>query len=105
MGFDGTQAVADPMCGSGTIPIEAAEMAAGLNPGRARGFAFAVLRGFDPEEWEALRGAACAPVSEARMIGADRDAGAIRGARDNAERAGVGAREGPIWWVSAVRKS
>ena len=45
MGFDGSQVVVDPMCGSGTIPIEAAEIAAGLLPGRSRDFAFAHLVG------------------------------------------------------------
>jgi putative N6-adenine-specific DNA methylase len=45
MGFDGTQAVVDPMCGSGTIALEAAEIAAGLVPGRSRSFAFARLAG------------------------------------------------------------
>lgn len=92
MGFDGRQAVADPMCGSGTIPIEAAEVAAGLRPGRARGFAFEALRGFDAEVWAALTAEVSGPVSQARMVGADRDAGAVRGARDNAERAGVADR-------------
>jgi putative N6-adenine-specific DNA methylase len=38
MGFDGSQTVVDPMCGSGTIPLEAAEIAAGLVPGRDREF-------------------------------------------------------------------
>ena len=45
MGFDGSQAVVDPMCGSGTIVLEAAEIAARLLPGRSRDFAFAHLVG------------------------------------------------------------
>jgi putative N6-adenine-specific DNA methylase len=45
MGFDGTQTVVDPMCGSGTIPLEAAEIAAGLVPGRDRSFAFEAMVG------------------------------------------------------------
>ena len=32
MGYDGTQPVLDPMCGSGTFLLEAAEIAAGLPP-------------------------------------------------------------------------
>lgn len=48
MGFDGTMPVLDPMCGSGTFPIEAATIAAGLWPGRARSFAFERLAGYDP---------------------------------------------------------
>jgi putative N6-adenine-specific DNA methylase len=51
MGFDGTQTVVDPMCGSGTIPLEAAEIAAGLVPGRDRSFAFeAMVGGVRPED-------------------------------------------------------
>lgn len=87
-GYDGREPVLDPMCGSGTFPIEAAEIAAGLKPGRQRGFAFAHLPGFDPEAWQALRaplGKAPGPV----FHGSDRDAGAIRMSRENAERAGV----------------
>ena len=40
MGYDGSQPVLDPMCGSGTFLLEAAEIAAGLAPGRGRDFAF-----------------------------------------------------------------
>ena len=45
-------ALLDPMCGSGTILIEAAEMAAGLPPGRGRRFAFERLSWFDARAWE-----------------------------------------------------
>ncbi len=94
MGYDGSQVVGDPMCGSGTIPIEAAEIAAGLLPGRGRRFAFETLRGFDPLVWEEMRAQGGSPVSDARAFGADRDAGAVRGAGENAARAGVGERVG-----------
>lgn len=89
MGFDGTQAVVDPMCGSGTIPLEAAEIAAGLLPGRARSFAF-----------ERLVGAPALAAPEPTMVptptgagffGFDRDDGAIRGARDTAARSDLAA--------------
>jgi putative N6-adenine-specific DNA methylase len=84
MGFDGTQAVVDPMCGSGTIVLEAAEIAAGLVPGRSRGFAFeSMVGGVRPEV------APGSAVPEARTYGFDRDQGAIQGALRNAERAGV----------------
>lgn len=89
-GYDGTEAVVDPMCGSGTFVIEAAEMALGLLPGRARGFAFEHLANFDASTWETLRQAAPKPHETAlRFYGSDRDAGAIRAATANAERAGV----------------
>jgi len=92
MGFDGTQAVVDPMCGSGTIPIEAAEIAAGLLPGRSREFAFAHLVGGGSEGLCPSRSPAYLEKDEGgRFFGFDRDDGAIRGARGNAERAGVAA--------------
>lgn len=90
-GYDGTGPVVDPMCGSGTFPIEAAEIAAGLYPGRSRDFAFEHLAGFDPARWQGMRAGAQVTMPEARFYGYDRDAGAIRSATENAERAGVGA--------------
>ncbi|MEO0485551.1 MAG: class I SAM-dependent RNA methyltransferase [Pseudomonadota bacterium] len=80
--------VLDPLCGSGTIPLEAAEIAAGLVPGRARRFAFEALPSFNPARVAPLRGAVSEPV-EAQFYGFDRDAGAIGSAVSNAKRAGV----------------
>ena len=88
-GFDGSQTVLDPMCGSGTFVIEAAEIALGLKPGRERSFAFEHLAGFDPKAWDAMRAAVQLRSTALRFYGSDRDAGAIRLARENAERAGV----------------
>lgn len=88
-GFTGTEPVVDPMCGSGTFVIEAAEMAAGLAPGRARHFAFEHLATFDAARWQAMRAAVPSTAPTARFYGRDRDAGAIRMSRANAERAGV----------------
>lgn len=89
-GFDGTQRVVDPMCGSGTFVIEAAEIASGLQPGRGRAFAFEQLATFDAAAWARMR-AAQEPhvVPGVRFYGSDLDAGAIRMSRANAERAGV----------------
>jgi putative N6-adenine-specific DNA methylase len=88
-GYTGTEPVVDPMCGSGTFVIEAAEIAAGLEPGRSRRFAFEQLATFDAAAWQALR-AAHAPVMPAiRCYGRDQDPGAIRMSRANADRAGV----------------
>lgn len=89
MGFDGSQPVYDPMCGSGTFVIEAAEMAAGLAPGRSRDFAFQQFANFDPAAWDALRASAPRRDTPAQFFGSDRDAGAIRMSLANAERAGV----------------
>lgn len=88
-GYEGKEPVVDPMCGSGTFVIEAAEMAAGLNPGRARAFAFENLAGFDAVAWHALRDRARSIVPEVRFYGSDRDAGAVKMSGENAERAGV----------------
>jgi putative N6-adenine-specific DNA methylase len=90
-GYDGSIPVFDPMCGSGTFVIEAAEIAAGLKPGRDRDFAFEQLANFDEAAWQAMRGAGNAVVPTARFHGSDRDAGAVRMATANAERAGVAA--------------
>lgn len=87
-GFTGTEPVLDPMCGSGTFVIEAAEIASGLAPGRLRSFAFQQFPGFDASAFDALR-APTPPAPALLFHGSDRDPGAIRMSRENAERAGV----------------
>ncbi|MDX1821208.1 MAG: class I SAM-dependent RNA methyltransferase [Paracoccaceae bacterium] len=88
-GFDGTEPLVDPMCGSGTFVIEAAEMALGLLPGRARSYAFENLVTFNVPPWDILKTPAPARETCLRFYGSDRDAGAIRAASANADRAGV----------------
>lgn len=88
-GYDGHEPVIDPMCGSGTFVIEAAEIAAGLEPGRARSFAFEHLASFDAAAWEKMRTSSVAITPAVRFYGSDRDAGAIAMSRANAKRAGV----------------
>lgn len=88
-GFDGSEPVLDPMCGSGTFVLEAAEIAAGLRPGRSRRFAFEHLVGFDDTAWQALRGAGGMVTPTVPFYGSDRDTGAITMSRANAERAGI----------------
>jgi putative N6-adenine-specific DNA methylase len=92
-GYRGTEPVVDPMCGSGTFVIEAAEIAVGLKPGRSRRFAFEQLASFDAAAWRRLRGTGPGVITAGglRFYGSDRDAGAIRMSRANAERAGVSA--------------
>ncbi len=86
----------DPLCGSGTLCIEAALIAADRAPGLTREyFGFLGWRGHDAPLWERLRAEARSrvrPASEvsATLRGRDRDSQAIRAARDNAQRAAVG---------------
>jgi putative N6-adenine-specific DNA methylase len=90
-GWDGQAPLADPFCGSGTIPIEAALLARRIPPGRHRSFAFHRWAGWTGARWDALLAAADAAGRPAGpvIIGADRDAGAISATRANAGRAGV----------------
>lgn len=89
-GYTGDEPVLDPMCGAGTFVIEAAEIAAGLAPGRNRAFAFEQLATFDPAAWAALREAMPARRDTPhRFYGSDRDAAAITMSTDNATRAGI----------------
>lgn len=90
-GFDGTQPVLDPMCGSGTFVIEAAEIASGLQPGRSRKFAFEDLASFEPKVWQSMRAEASPLSPSVKFYGSDLDPGAIRMCNANAERAGVAA--------------
>ncbi len=84
-GYDGIETVVDPMCGSGTFVIEAAEIATGLMPGRSRSFAFEQLAVDVP-----VAAPMAARETALRFHGADRDDGAIRMSVANAQRAGVG---------------
>jgi putative N6-adenine-specific DNA methylase len=66
------------MCGSGTFVIEAAEIAAGLQPGRSRRFAFEQLATFDAAAWQRMREALSSTTPAVRFYGSDLDPGAIR---------------------------
>ena len=90
--WDPRRPLVDPMCGSGTIAIEAALLARRVAPGLGRDFAFAGWPELDRAAWEAERARAESEVLDAApapIVGADRDAGAVRAALANAERAGV----------------
>ena len=90
--WDGGAPLVDPMCGSGTIPIEAALAARRIPPGAHRPFAVERWPGVSAELVRAVRnelGASMLGAAPSSIIGSDRDAGAIESARGNAERAGV----------------
>ncbi|WP_159017668.1 bifunctional 23S rRNA (guanine(2069)-N(7))-methyltransferase RlmK/23S rRNA (guanine(2445)-N(2))-methyltransferase RlmL [Cognatiluteimonas profundi] len=90
----------DPMCGSGTLLIEGALMAADVAPGLMRQGGFLPTRwlGFDTATWQQLR--EDAQVRKVHGLaalrgdfhGSDSDPHAIRAARDNADMAGVGGK-------------
>ncbi len=89
---EGDPVLLDPFCGSGTIAIEAAEMALGLAPGRRRReFAFQQWRACPDDLWpRLLRARPEAQVPEGLSIKAfDADTDLLRAARANAEAAGV----------------
>lgn len=88
-GYEGKEPVVDPMCGSGTFVIEAAEIAAGLAPGRDRNFAFEEFKSFDEVGWRKLKSSITSSKPAFQFYGSDRDQGAIAMATDNAARAGV----------------
>jgi putative N6-adenine-specific DNA methylase len=92
-GWRATAPLLDPLCGSGTIPIEAAMVARRIPPGIARNFAFERWPGFDRRVWSTVLESArerILPLSPVRLLGSDRDPGAVHAAAANAERAGVG---------------
>jgi putative N6-adenine-specific DNA methylase len=82
----------DPMCGSGTLPIEAALRARKVPPGWNRHFAFEAWPSFEERVWRSVRATAAARIqtrAPGQIVGFDRDAGAIEAAVANAARAGV----------------
>lgn len=82
----------DPMCGSGTIAIEAALMARNIAPGLSRAFISERWPWIGTEIWKAERSEAYAAIRQdvdPSIEGYDKDPRAIALARDNAERAGV----------------
>jgi len=90
-GWKGNEQLLDPMCGSGTIPIEAAMIARRIAPGLRRDFQFMKWPGFDAERWNRILREAQAMVTgfSGEILGSDRDAGAIQAAARNAGRSGV----------------
>ncbi len=92
LSFDGSVPFLDPMCGSGTIAIEAALLAGRRAPGLGRSFAFEGWPGHDAGRTQEVRErlAALARDPPAPVHASDRNGGAVRLAGKNAEAAGMG---------------
>ena len=91
-GYDPARPLLDPMCGAGTIALEAAALARGQPPGQGREFAFERWPSFDRARWQELRAEAVGPGgahAQPPIWAWDRDGTVIEKARRNAERAGM----------------
>ncbi|MHB8417371.1 MAG: THUMP domain-containing class I SAM-dependent RNA methyltransferase [Myxococcales bacterium] len=89
-GYDGSEPLWDPLCGSGTLALEAASLALGRAPGFTRRFAFEGWPGHDAAAWQREREAALGrPKSPQPIWGSDLNAGSLGTARRNARRAGL----------------
>ena len=80
-----------PMCGSGTLLIEAAQWLAGIPPGWTRPFAFEKFKSFRQAEWEAVRAAVkfSQLPTKPTIFGSDISGDMLVMARNNLERAGI----------------
>lgn len=92
-GYDGTQALVNPMCGSGTLAIEAALIAAGRAPGLLRtNYSFMHTLIYNKDEWQTTRAQARKQGNSKalpRIVASDNDALAIEASIKNARTAGV----------------
>ncbi len=95
-GWDGRGPVVDPMCGSGTLLVEAASIALGRAPGFLRqgrdgsGWAFERFPSFDARAFAAIRREPIpAPGRDVELFGVDRSPTAARACRINLSRAGL----------------
>jgi putative N6-adenine-specific DNA methylase len=81
----------DPMCGSGTILAEAAQMLAGIPPGARRRFAFEKFNAFSGDEWRAVKGGVKPRElpSSPTIFGSDISGDMVEMTRINLQRAGI----------------
>jgi putative N6-adenine-specific DNA methylase len=101
-GWDGTIPLADPMCGSGTIPIEAALVAGRVAPGLQRSFGFQRWLDFDESLWDRLleeAGSGVCKLPVGLITGYDLDNRALVCASRNAAKAGF---EGQLQFFHAA---
>jgi putative N6-adenine-specific DNA methylase len=82
----------DPLCGSGTLLVEAAMIALDIAPGLTRAFGFEKLTNFDIEAWQAVRGRAVERAQPPRTLsiyGSDKSGAVLDLARRNLDAAGA----------------
>lgn len=95
-GWEGGGNLVNPMCGSGTLAIEAALMSANIAPGLLRDdFAFMHLKGYSRAAWDSLKAAARQAEGKGplgKIMASDILPGAVDAARRNARDAGVAGR-------------
>lgn len=93
-GWQPGEALIDPMCGSGTFLIEAAQVALDIAPGLGRHFGFEVFKHFDDAAWTSVRKAAEArrkPAAPLAIFGSDIVGDQVRRTRENLSAAGLAA--------------
>ncbi|MFC3530745.1 class I SAM-dependent RNA methyltransferase [Vogesella facilis] len=91
-GYTGSQPLLDPMCGSGTFLVEAADIAMNRAPGRDRRFGFEQLLGHNDLLWHSIRNdaeLAQRKLAALPLYGNDRDPQLVEIARRNLARAGI----------------
>ena len=87
----------DPFCGAGTIPLEAANLLAGVPAGGRRKFAFEQWPVHDAEAWAAIKQGVPEPaLPDSLIIGSDKSEKALDAARHNTSEAGL---EGHVRWI------
>ncbi len=91
-GWEGKTYFYDPMCGSGTLAIEAAMIACNIPPSLNRTtFSFMNWKNFDAELFEVIRNSCLSKVKEFRghIYASDKAPSAVRKAQENIENAGL----------------
>ena len=91
-GWEGKTYFYDPMCGSGTLAIEAAMIACNIPPSLNRTtFSFMNWKNFDAELFEVIRNSCLSKVREFRghIYASDKAPSAVRKAQENIENAGL----------------
>jgi len=88
-GWRSDEVLLDPMCGGGTLLIEAAATARAKPPGARRSFAFEKLSAFDRAVWEKVQAESQGETVAPQLYGSDNDPKALSAARRNLAEAGV----------------